>query len=215
METDKEIISNSNIFSNYNLSSKITKEKPKESKIMKYMGKGLKIILFISIITIIIFIITKNSISQIRKRKEITYKFMNLEKISNNHQQQLNQIKQMILRMHNNLSINSQNQQFTLNQTKQMLLRIYNKISINHQYQQLTQAINQDKQMILRMHNNISIISQNNEVTQIINQTKKMISKMFNKISINSQYKQFTQAINLKYKEEQNFFCDKVFCVDI
>ena len=210
METDKEIICDSNIISNYNLSSKTTKGKSKESKVIKYIRKGLKILLYISIITTILFIIIKNGLFQISKRKEINARYYNLEKNNNNNQQQLNQIKQMILRIDNKLSINNQNQHISLNQTKEMISKMDNKISINNQYQQFTQAINQTKQMILRIYNKISINSQNQQVTQIINQTKKMISKMNNKISINSQYQQFTQAINQKYIEEQNFFCDNL-----
>jgi len=143
MEIDKEIILDSKIISNYGFSSKKTKENSKELKVINYMGKGLKIILYISIITTIIFIIINNSLSQISKRKEINDRYFNLEKINNNQQQQLNQIKSMILRKYNKLSINSQNQQISLNQIKIMISRIYNKISINNQYQKFTQAINQ------------------------------------------------------------------------
>lgn len=132
MEIDKEIICDSKIISNYNFSSKKTKEKSKESKIIKFIGKSLKIILYISIITTMIFIITNNSLFQISKRKEINDKYFNLEKINNNQQQKLNQIKQKILRIYNNLSINNQNQLNSLSQTKQMISRLYSKISINN-----------------------------------------------------------------------------------
>ena len=125
METDKENIYNSNINSNYSLSSKKIKEK---SKVIKNMGKSLKIILYISIITTIIFLFVKNSFSQITKRKEINDRYFNLEKICNNQQQLLIQIKQMILRIDNKLFINNQNQKFSLNQAKQMILKMYNKI---------------------------------------------------------------------------------------
>jgi len=207
METDKEIICDSNIISNYNLSFKKVKKK---SEITKYIGKDLKIILYISIISSIIIIITRNSLSQITKRKEISDRYFNLEKIDNNQQQQINQIKQMILRIYNKLSINNENQQFSLNQTKQMILRMYNIIYNNNQYKQFSQTLNQTKQMILKMYDNISINSQNQKVTQSINQTKLMISRMYNRLSINSQYQQFTQAINQKYIEEQKFFCDNI-----
>ena len=127
MEPDKETICDSNNNSNYHLNSKKTKEK---SKVIKYMGKGLKIILYIFIITTTIFIITKNSLSQIRKRIEINDRYFNLKKISNNEKQQLNQIKQMLLRIENELSINNQSQQLSLNKIKQIVLNINNKISI-------------------------------------------------------------------------------------
>lgn len=180
MEIDKEIICDSKIISNYNFSSKKTKEKSKE---IKYMGKSLKIILNISLITIIIFIITNNSLSHIAKRKEINDKYFNLEKINNNQQKQLNQIKHIILRMYNNLSIKIQNQQISLNQVKQMISRMYNKISINNKYQQFSLTINQTKQMILGIYNNLSI---------------------------NNKYQIFNQEINQKYIKEQNFFCDNL-----
>ena len=131
METDKEIICDSNIISNYNLSSKTTKGKSKESKVIKYIGKGLKILLYISIIPTIIFIIIKNSLSQISKREEINDRYFNLKKINNIHQQQLNQIKQMILSKDNKLSTHNQNQNISLNQTKEMISKMHNKISIN------------------------------------------------------------------------------------
>ena len=86
METDTEITYNSNIISNYNLTPR-TKKKYKESEVIKYIVKVLKLILFyIAIIILIIFIIKKNSLSKIKQRKELTNIILNLEAIINNQQ---------------------------------------------------------------------------------------------------------------------------------
>lgn len=102
METDTEYVSNE--ISNYKFSSK----KKKGYKIIHYIVKGLKAIFYIAIITIIIFIIKKNILFQIKQKKELTDKILTLEEISRIHQQKLNQTKEMILKLYKKISINSQ-----------------------------------------------------------------------------------------------------------
>jgi hypothetical protein len=109
MERDTEITNDSNTISKYYLRSKKGKEKSKESivKIFKI------IMLYIAIITTIIFIIKQNNLSKIKQKKESTDIVLNLKRIINKHQQQLNQTNKIILRLYNKISVNSQYKIFT------------------------------------------------------------------------------------------------------
>jgi len=107
METDREYVSNET--SSYKFSFK----KRKKSKIIQNISKYLKAIFYIVIITIIMLIIKKNNLSQIKQRKELTNKILTLEAFNYIQQQQLNQTKKMILKLYNKISINNQFKIFT------------------------------------------------------------------------------------------------------
>ena len=144
MEADIETIFDPNIISNYNLSSKRRIEKSKRSKAIKYIVKSSKKILYISIITLIIFMFKLNNLSQKKQRKGLTDIIMNLETIINIEQKKLNK-------------------------TNEMILRLYNKISINNLYKIFTEIINQKyKEEQNFFCDNLQILSNNGFENQII-----------------------------------------------